>query len=546
MRTRLLIAGPLALIASLLFAASAIAGIQLTVTTTADDAALTNDDGLCTLREAVNASNGNTVNDCPSSGAPSVNQIGFAAGLGGNPVIDLTAFGSLQFGANPVTITGPATVNGASHFRVMTSNASSLTLNSLTISNGSEDTQGLGGGIEQIGGQLFLNNSTVSGNTTTQQGANVSAFGGGIYSTGNVNLTNSAVTGNQAIATCTSCNSVSGSALSLGGGVEAQGADLDVENSVVSGNKATSSADNARSAEADGGGLRNAGGVLIQHSTISGNQISATSTTGNGQAIVQGGGLLFHATTAVNLDIELSTIANNLEKAVGTSPILRGGGVSDGAKNTPSNYVSDTIAGNGLDPASATSGVEGLNFESQTIGTGSRTFNNTIIANPVGSVGSNCAGGTPYATSGAPNDDFPLDTPNACFAAGMGIMNSDPLLGALGPNGGSTPTMVPSASSPVIDQGDASDQNDLTQDQRGLTRPVAFSGLTHPFDGSDIGAVEVQQACSGFTQPTPTTACPTPPSPPAQQPTAPAKKKCKKAKKGASAAKKKKCKKRKK
>ena len=104
--------------------------------------------------------------------------------------------------------------------------------------------------------------------------------------------------------------------------------------------------------------------------------------------------------------------------------------------------------------------------------------------------------------------------------------------------------MVPSATSPVIDQGDASDQNDLTEDQRGLTRPVVFTGLTHPFDGSDIGAVEVQQACSGFTQPTPTTACPAPPSPPAQQTTPPAnkKKKCKKAKKGAAAAKKK-CKK---
>jgi hypothetical protein len=95
--------------------------------------------------------------------------------------------------------------------------------------------------------------------------------------------------------------------------------------------------------------------------------------------------------------------------------------------------------------------------------------------------------------------------------------------------------MVPASNSPVIDQGTADAQNDLTEDQRGLTRPVVFSGLIKPFDGADIGAVEVQQACSGFTQPTPSTACPQPPGPtptqpvtPTPTPAAPKKKKCKK------------------
>jgi hypothetical protein len=180
------------------------------------------------------------------------------------------------------------------------------------------------------------------------------------------------------------------------------------------------------------------------------------------------------------------------------------------------------------------------------VGVGSRTFNNTIIANPVGS-GSNCFGDTPYSDDSAPNVEFPGSISDSCFdATHMNVMHSDPLLGALGSNGGATPTMVPGATSPVIDQGKASDQNDLTEDQRGLTRPVVFTGLTHPFDGSDIGAVEVQLACAG--QATPSASCggsPTP-APTPTSPATPKKKKCKKHKKGkkASAAKKK-CKKKK-
>ncbi len=98
----------------------------------------------------------------------------------------------------------------------------------------------------------------------------------------------------------------------------------------------------------------------------------------------------------------------------------------------------------------------------------------------------------------------------------------------VGNNGGATATMVLAPTSPVIDQGTAADQNDLTHDQRGLTRPAVFSGLTHPFDGSDIGAVEVQLACVG--QATPGGACPGPPTPTPTTPSTPKKKKCKKKK----------------
>jgi CSLREA domain-containing protein len=551
MRTRFLIAVPLAMVASLLLSSTALAGVRLTVNTTADDTSFTNNDSVCSLREAVETSNGTPgITDCPSSGTPPENQIVFDPALGTSPVIDLTAFGSLQFGTNDVTITGPATVNGPPNDRVIFSNNITLTLDSLTISNGHENTGTDGGGIKVNLGRLFLNGSSVTGNTETFSGtASGDAQGGGIFSSNApVTLTDSTVSNNTAVANLTGATAAA-SANALGGGIEVSGDDLTLENSTVSGNHANASSDALSGGlEGDGGGIRTDGSVLIEHSTISGNTGSANAT-GGAQPVSQGGGVLVHGSASDGIDVELSTVANNRVEAVGTNtPLVRAGGVGDNLSSTDDNFVSDTIAGNGLDPASSTANVQGLNFWSGGVGTGSRTFDNTIIANPVGSAGTNCSGDVPLSDdAGAPNVDFPSDDASPCFMPATNILTLDPQLGALGISGGTTATMLPAPTSPVIDKGSAADQNDLNEDQRGLTRPVLFSGLSHPFDGSDIGSVEVQQACSG--QATPTSTCTGPPSPPPTQPTTPTKKKkCKKHKKGkkASAAKKKKCKKKKK
>jgi CSLREA domain-containing protein len=492
------------------------ATVNLTVTSTADNTTV---DGQCTLREALAVSTAGTLGgtaDCPSPSTPSESKIGFSAALGANPVITLTpALQDLQVNTNDVTVTGPATVNGATNsgFRVINSGGINLTLTSMTISNGSESATGQGGGIfHSTGGSLTLNNSTVSGNKVTQtSGSSTGVEGGGIDSSARVTLNNSIVTNNTASATYT--GGIPGGAQALAGGVEANGANLTMKNSVASGNQVLASGNGSSGAvEADGGGLRSDGQILIEHSTISGNLASATATGTGGTPIVQGGGLLWHGTDTV--DIELSTIANNLMKKTAVNPATGqqlGGGVNDSSTNT-ANYISDTIAGNGLDPASQASGtISGLNFTSQ--GGASENFSNTIIASPVGSGATSCFGATPYSTGGTPNVDFPFpmaDPGQACFTPGAAIMNVNPQLGALGNNGGATPTMVPAPTSPVIDQGTATDQNDLTQDQRGLTRPVVFPGLIHPLDGSDIGAVEVQQACAQQVTPTtPTSVCPT-------------------------------------
>ncbi|MDP9004074.1 MAG: hypothetical protein M3N12_04710, partial [Verrucomicrobiota bacterium] len=65
----------------------------------------------------------------------------------------------------------------------------------------------------------------------------------------------------------------------------------------------------------------------------------------------------------------------------------------------------------------------------------------------------------------------------------------DPLLGPLQDNGGPTKTQALLTNSKAIDKGDSSGSS---TDQRGFTRPIVSSTITHPGDGGDIGAFEVQ------------------------------------------------------
>jgi hypothetical protein len=132
-----------------------------------------------------------------------------------------------------------------------------------------------------------------------------------------------------------------------------------------------------------------------------------------------------------------------------------------------------------------------------------------------------------------------VDPDSTINTVGPNILGQNPQLGPLAPNGGSTETQKPAATSPVVDAGSAFS---LTSDQRGLGRP--FDAPTIPSaaggDGSDIGAVELQ---AGDVPPAP----PTPATPGSTTPST--KKKCKKKKKhkrSAESAKKKPCKKKKK
>jgi hypothetical protein len=470
------------------------------------------------LREALASSNTNTpVGNCALSSGPAVNTITFS--LPANSVINLDdSLGQLSATTNDVNVVGPGslTVNGpptaAINHRVLSIGSITVNLSGMTISGGKEGTAGLsdnGGGIESTGA-LTLTNVTVTGNTDTSSGGTAIAQGGGIHAQGALTLNNSIVQNNQV-----SAQAATNNASSVGGGIWVSGP-LVIKNSTVQGNTTIAGTTGGGSARADalGGGIRGSdtNSVQIDHSTISGNLATATNPSGTATT-AQGGGLIALGSST---GLELTTVAGNrLKVATGSvGPALNGGGVAS-ESGTADSYVSSTIAANGLDPTSSTTGASGLNFYAASGGT--KTFVNTIIANPVGSAGSNCGGNSPIATGGTPNVDFPFNGTHPCFTAAFPILNSDPQLGGLGANGGPTATLLPQPTSPVIDQGTAGFQVDAAHDQRGLARPVDFPGLANPFDGSDIGSVEVQQACGG--QSTPTSSC-TPTATPAANPPA--------------------------
>jgi hypothetical protein len=67
------------------------------------------------------------------------------------------------------------------------------------------------------------------------------------------------------------------------------------------------------------------------------------------------------------------------------------------------------------------------------------------------------------------------------------ITGADPALGALGANGGPTPTKRPSNTSLLLDKGSG-----VGTDQRGQPRPFDISSIPNVGNGADIGAVELQ------------------------------------------------------
>jgi len=203
--------------------------------------------GVCALRDAITAANSQAaVNGC-------------AAGTG-NDLITFSVTGTILLGSTltAITNTSPASltidgtgqniiINGGGTYGVLSvSGGATLTLNDLTIENGSAT---FGGGIEN-NGTLTVTNSTFSGN-------NASANGGGIYNeVGTLNLTNSTFSAN--------------SAGNVGGGVWNSGT-LNVTNSTFSANSG-------------GVGIYNSGTATVT------NSILAADTGGNCSGTIADGG----------------------------------------------------------------------------------------------------------------------------------------------------------------------------------------------------------------------------------------------------------------
>lgn len=244
----------------------------------------------------------------------------------------------------------------------------------------------------------------------------------------------------------------------------------------------------------DGGGIFNFNGTMtIRNSTISGNLISLVAG--------YGGGISNYGT----LTVENSTVANNTANT--------GGGIHSfgGAANQV--FVSNSTLSGNIATAGAVTGGGGIqsftpvfltnstvtnNTANGTLGGGIQmlgnavTLVNTIVANNTG----NSCDIVPPGTLVSNGNNLSSDA--SCGLGGPGDQqNANPLLGALGDNGGPTQTHALLGGSPAINAGNdavcgAAPVNGL--DQRGLSRTGAMAPC-------DIGAFEVQVA---------------PPSPPPQ------------------------------
>lgn len=213
-------------------------------------------------------------------------------------------------------------------------------------------------------------------------------------------------------------------------------------------------------APGQGGAIYNLGTLTVAKSTISGNRAEpGGGVDGRGGGLWNGGTL-----TLTNSTISGNTAAGT-GGSVGGGLILRPGSVST--------ITSSTFAGN--------SGNNGADLETES---SALTITDTIMA-------SGCLLEGPV-TDGGHN----LDAGSSCgFAGGTDLQNANPHLGALGGNGGPTPTQALTPGSPAVDAGGTCPAADGGTDQRGLPR----------FTPCDIGAYEVQDqapvltAAPGFT-----------------------------------------------
>jgi hypothetical protein len=384
-------------------------------------------------------------------------------------------------GADKLTISGGNNSGIFYDFVLIAPPAPTITISGLTLTAGKAGF----GAIAVATATLNLQDCVVTGNTTTNaHGAAVyissgeitdstisNNSGGGIYSSGqSLNIARTKVSG----------NSVS----SAGAGVYARGTALTISNSTITGNSAggngggifitdgnsgsptaslTLSQSNVsgNSAYYFGAGIdvKHANTVYISQSLISQNVLTSFAGTGYG-----GGGLALHSVSSSTY-ISNSTFYRNFAYHNGG-----GIGIFDATTGSGVSIKFSTISGNST----------AYSYSNGILGVGKPLIYASIVANNSSRFYTQDMVGTFYvARSLVKNAN---GTTITTLGALPNIFGVDPQLGPLTVNGGPTLTMLPAATSPVLNAGLLFPVEGT--DQRGLTRVVGSS--------ADMGAVERQ------------------------------------------------------
>jgi hypothetical protein len=503
-----------------LMPATAVRAATFTITSTADVIA---NDGVCTLREAIIATNtqaasGAAAGECPAgTGADTITLPAgtYTLTIRGEHE-DNAATGDLDIKSN-LTIQGEdysttiiqasATSPGNAIDRVLDIFAGSVvSVSNVTIRNGNNPFDGLGAGGIRTNGNTTLSNCRITSNRANYAGGGI-LNGGGPFGPGNqghLTLIDTIIDGNTA-------------GEDGGGGIyNPIGSMLTLSNTTVTSNKVTGFG-------GDGGGIYNNGRASISHGTITGNIVDhisgfagggiysistiAVSDTNisNNSAYSGGGTYVAGSATVMN-----TTIAGNT--ADGT-----GGIAVSGDSGTVVQMTNSTLSGNistnpspiGTFAAVSVSSGDAATLTNTTIAGntrgivvisgGSLTLKNSIVAD---SADENCKG---TVTSG----DYNLDSSTTC---GLNMVhdqsNANPLLDALHVNApGITATHALLPGSPAIDHGGTSANGCPSTDQRGVARPIG--------NACDTGAYEAPYP---YTPPSRNTGFPPPNTPPNPQP----------------------------
>ncbi len=209
----------------------------------------------------------------------------------------------------------------------------------------------------------------------------------------------------------------------------------------------------------DGGAIQNTGVLVVSNSTFYSNGSGQGGMGGakgdvglapNGDGGPAGDGGAIHQGGAGSVTISNSTFADNVAALGGAGAGLGGTDGADGVGGGTYFFIQATVANS---------------LYSQ---------NTAAAANSA-----NCAGSGTITSTG-PNLSFPSGGCPGSFS------NGDPQLGALGDNGGPTPTLALGPGSAAINQVPVGSPNCPGVDQRGVTRP---QGPT-----CDIGAFELEMA----------------------------------------------------
>jgi len=327
------------------------------------------------------------------------------------------------------------------------------------IGSGTSTTIIDGGGVNTVVTISSTGANVVLSNLTIRNG--VAFSGGGVYNSGQLTITGSAVSGNSvfpcALDPCLQSGSVHGGGLYNSGTVT-------INRSTFNNNTASIGRPCTGLCGAFGGGIYSSGTLTVHNSTFSGNSTFGSCST---HCLVYGGGIYSDGMFKINN----STLSENKLRFNTFCFILcriNGAAVSGTGSGTISN---STIAGNSAPYLGG-------------IGSNSATLQNTILAD---NIGGNCD--APLIKSKGYN----LSSDSTCNFNGPGDMNNiNPNLGPLQYNGGPTQTMALPSGSPAIDAGNPSGCTDdsghlLKTDQRGMPRPDSEDA-----GGCDMGAFERQ------------------------------------------------------